>query len=158
MPALSSHLHGHHLVFPFLAIVVCPMPPYRVLSKSLPASQADRTSGYNLLNQLSALPVRNRTQRDIPQRTSPGPSAASWPFLSSLPFSFHPAQVLHLLSALFIFTLSHLPFLFFHKAFFFLFLRLVCGQFGQKSHRSLARKARQHWCIRAKAGALSCLP
>lgn len=110
-----------NLVFPFLAVVVCPMPPYRALSKSLPASQAGRTSEYNLLNQLSALPVRNRTQRDIPQRTSPGPSAASWPFLSSLPFSFHPAEVLHLLSALFIFTLSHLPFLFFHKAFFFSF-------------------------------------
>lgn len=118
MPALSSHLHGHPLLFPLLVIVVSPMPSYRVLSKSLPATQAGKTSGYNSLDQLSALPVRNRTPRDIPQRTPPGPSAASCPFLFSLPFSFHPAKVLHLLSSLFIFTLSCIPFLFFHKAFF----------------------------------------
>lgn len=96
--ACSLLIIKHPLLFPFLAIVVCPMPSCRVLSKSLPASQAGRTSGYNLLGQLSALPVRNRTPKDIPQRTSPGPSAASCEFFFSLPFSFHPATVLHLLS------------------------------------------------------------
>lgn len=112
MPALSSHLHGHPLLYPFLAIVVCPMPSCRVLSRSLPASQAGRTSGYNLLAQFSALPVRNRTPKDrgrpldhllLPvHSSSPCPSAFTQPRFST----FSPDLSSSYLASLFYFFIN----------------------------------------------------
>lgn len=90
MPALSSPLHGHPLLFPFLGIAVSPWSPYGAPSTSLPflfsglpASQTGRTLGYDRLDQLSGLPGmgRNGTPRVTCQRMSPGSSTASWPFL-----------------------------------------------------------------------------
>lgn len=44
--------------------------------------------GNNVLDQLSGCSGRNGTPRDMHQRMSPGPSAASWPLLSSCPSAF----------------------------------------------------------------------
>lgn len=98
-----------------------------------------RTWGYNMLDQPSGLPGRNGTPKDTHQKMSSGPSAASWPFLSSLPFSFHPAKLLHLLSLFSIFTSSHHPFSFLILFFFFLFF------FIDSCVGNLARKHTDLW-------------
>lgn len=121
MPGLSSHLHGHPLLFPFQAIVVCPMPPCHLTECSAKTSLLHRQAGQQGI-----------TCWISPQHCLLGAGHQGtflrehsldyllWPFLF-LPFTFYPAKVLHILSPLIIFTFSCFPFLFFHKAFLFFF-------------------------------------